>query len=313
RDDIQADCEHVFVRRKDPERQRAREMRAGGASIRRIARELGVAKSSVSVWVRDVAVPPTMPEAPPPALPQSRAVTESGLRRTCSRCRRDLPIEAFNRLRAGHQYYCRECFREYFTRRGDVHRDQVRVTAPARRRLARKIVREVLATARCTDCGLADPIVLEFDHVGPKRQTLAALVQRAAGRRRLLEEMAQCEIVCANCHRRRTARRGAWFRITGRAAPSWSPAQLRNQQHIVDVLGASTCIDCGDSDIVILEFDHRGEKRGNVSTMASWASLDTLRAEIAKCDVRCANCHRRRTQRAIGSYRLTAIQSLSPP
>jgi transposase-like protein len=42
----------MFVRRKDEERQTAQRLRDEGWSLARIARELGVAKSSVSVWVR---------------------------------------------------------------------------------------------------------------------------------------------------------------------------------------------------------------------------------------------------------------------
>ena len=57
------------------------------------------------------------------------------------------------------------------------------------------------------------------------------------------------------------------------------------------------CIDCGEGDPVILEFDHvTGEKLMDVSAMVAagypWAKIE---AEIAKCDVRCANCHRRVT------------------
>ena len=33
-------------------------------------------------------------------------------------------------------------------------------------------------------------------------------------------------------------------------------------------------------------------------------NLEVLKAEIAKCEVRCANCHRRKTSRDNGSYRL---------
>jgi hypothetical protein len=58
------------------------------------------------------------------------------------------------------------------------------------------------------------------------------------------------------------------------------------------------CIDCGEADPVVLEFDHldRTTKRQTVSFLARsgypWA---TVEAELAKCQVRCANCHRCRT------------------
>ena len=160
---------------------------------------------------------------------------------------------------------------------------------------------------------MADMLVLEFDHMGEKLATVAALVRSRAGPRRLLEEIERCEVVCANCHRRRTAERAGWFRATRRPSPRWTASQRRNQTYILAVLRRSACTDCGERDPVVLEFDHRRDKRGNVSTMTGWASLETLRQEIAKCDVRCANCHRRRTQAAMGSYRAAAVQSVPPP
>ena len=171
----------------------------------------------------------------------------------------------------------------------------------------------MLAGAACADCGRRDPVVFEFDHVESKRAGVAELVRSAAGRGRLLEEIARCEIVCANCHRRRTAARAGWYRLTGCPSATCSPQQSRNQAYLREVLAGSACRDCGERDAVVLEFDHRGEKRGNVSTMATWASLATLRAEIAKCDVRCANCHRRRTQISLRSYRWAPVQSVAPP
>lgn len=52
------------------------------------------------------------------------------------------------------------------------------------------------------------------------------------------------------------------------------------------------CVDCGETDPQVLQFDHvRGVKRRNVTPTMS---LNDLREEIAKCDMRCANCHMRR-------------------
>jgi hypothetical protein len=59
------------------------------------------------------------------------------------------------------------------------------------------------------------------------------------------------------------------------------------------------CVDCGEGDPVVLDFDHvRGVKIGDVKRMATQArSLTMITAEVEKCDVRCANCHRRKTAR----------------
>lgn len=68
-------------------------------------------------------------------------------------------------------------------------------------------------------------------------------------------------------------------------------------KYIVDYLLLNPCIDCGESDPIVLEFDHRENKRYSISNMMTSGSypLQTVIEEIKKCDVRCANCHRRRT------------------
>ena len=74
---------------------------------------------------------------------------------------------------------------------------------------------------------------------------------------------------------------------------------------LYDYLEQHPCVDCGETDPVVLEFDHvRGQKTYNVSAMG-WLVLswDSLLREIAKCEVRCANCHRRKTAERRSSYR----------
>lgn len=75
---------------------------------------------------------------------------------------------------------------------------------------------------------------------------------------------------------------------------------------LLDYLQRSSCLDCGTTDVRVLEFDHRdpSEKRAEVSVLASDGySLDTVRVEVDKCDVRCANCHAIRTRTREGWWR----------
>jgi hypothetical protein len=58
---------------------------------------------------------------------------------------------------------------------------------------------------------------------------------------------------------------------------------------------------------VVLEFDHLRDKRATVSVLLRDAEWATVMAEIAKCEVRCANCHRRRTHQRFGSYRVLGV------
>ena len=67
--------------------------------------------------------------------------------------------------------------------------------------------------------------------------------------------------------------------------------------YIVEYYKDHPCIDCGETDPIVLEFDHRCDKKYNISNLSSSGDhpLETVKLEISKCDVRCANCHRRKT------------------
>jgi len=71
----------------------------------------------------------------------------------------------------------------------------------------------------------------------------------------------------------------------------WGREFIRRVKSMLD------CVDCGESDPIVLEFDHvRGEKVKNIADMVNQSyGIETIKNEIRKCEVRCANCHRRKT------------------
>ena len=70
-----------------------------------------------------------------------------------------------------------------------------------------------------------------------------------------------------------------------------------NRDLIFAFLLAHSCVDCGESNPIVLDFDHVDPKtkRWTIGGMLSRRTTSAVRREMSKCVVRCANCHRRRT------------------
>lgn len=87
---------------------------------------------------------------------------------------------------------------------------------------------------------------------------------------------------------------------------------IENRNKIFDYLIANPCIDCGETNPIVLDFDHKDEhdKEFNISKMVgtgySWLGI---KKEINKCDIRCANCHRKRTAIQFNWYKGTKFDS----
>ena len=84
-------------------------------------------------------------------------------------------------------------------------------------------------------------------------------------------------------------------------------AYRRNQKirsviktYIWDYLNNHPCVDCGEKDPIVLEFDHIGVKIATISEMHRNYTQEKVKREIGKCQVRCANCHRRKTAKERG-------------
>jgi len=88
---------------------------------------------------------------------------------------------------------------------------------------------------------------------------------------------------------------------------------IRKQEkarYVWDYLLEHPCVDCGEGDPVVLEFDHvYGEKTKEISKLVNSGTLSALIVEIAKCQVRCANCHRRKTALQFNWYSKTGLLS----
>ena len=68
-------------------------------------------------------------------------------------------------------------------------------------------------------------------------------------------------------------------------------------------LDVHSCVDCGEKDPIVLEFDHIKNKKFDIAFLMRDHSLSDLKGEIKKCEVRCGNCHKRKTAKEFGWYK----------
>lgn len=72
-----------------------------------------------------------------------------------------------------------------------------------------KMAQDIKMESGCVDCGYKDNAqALQFDHIGTdKKESVSNLIRSDYAWSTILEEIAKCEVVCANCHAVRTQNR----------------------------------------------------------------------------------------------------------
>jgi len=149
-----------------------------------------------------------------------------------------------------------------------------------RRSRLRAWVNERKAERGCQQCGVDTPSCLDLHHTDPetRERAVGKLITHGYGRERLEEEFARCTVLCANCHRREHQE------VATEGVHGWVHAHK----------AARGCARCDEADPVVLDCHHEGEKRATVAQLlANGRPYEAVRAEVARCTVLCANCHRR--------------------
>ncbi|TMC71628.1 MAG: hypothetical protein E6J13_07185 [Chloroflexi bacterium] len=140
--------------------------------------------------------------------------------RVCGRCGIEKPLDEFGfrypKLGIRHSW-CKDCFVEYkrawYERNRERHIAHVREARDQTGDENQLRMWQYLAQHPCVECGERDPVVLQFDHLRDKRENVASMCIAGFAWSTILEEMAKCQVLCANCHTRKTAReRGFWER-----------------------------------------------------------------------------------------------------
>jgi hypothetical protein len=137
----------------------------------------------------------------------------------CSVCKKAKNIEEFSwrwKTLGIRQSACRECRRvqvkKWYSKHKEEHLENVKVRKYKFRQEVRQYVWDYLSAHPCSECGEADPIVLEFHHLRGKDKAVSELVGAGWSIQRVQAEIDKCIVLCANCHRRKTMTERGWFR-----------------------------------------------------------------------------------------------------
>jgi hypothetical protein len=157
-----------------------------------------------------------------------------------------------------------------------------------KRRRQRK--RELVAVfgGSCIECGYSRALAaLEFHHREASTKAFA-IAKFGGSNARLMAEAVKCDLLCANCHRKRHAVAADYV------DPAAALIRRRLKQRAVSALGGR-CGGCDDVyQLSVFEFHHRdgGTKDFGISEDGRIRQWDEIAAELAKCVLLCANCHR---------------------
>jgi hypothetical protein len=133
-------------------------------------------------------------------------------RRRCYRCGDLKPVEEFawrRKAKGQRDTFCRPCRavygKEHYAANRQRYIDQARRHKQKLMLERTKRLIEFFKAHPCVDCGESDPVVLEFDHLRDKAFAIGPHLCRTSWQA-IIDEIRKCEVVCANCHRRRTAK-----------------------------------------------------------------------------------------------------------
>lgn len=129
--------------------------------------------------------------------------------KTCASCNLEVAAVYFTY----NKYWCNKCIKTYNKKWQQDNKEKVYLDNLSKRLRNYEFIYQYLSNHPCVDCGESDIVVLDFDHLRDKRMGVSALMHRGASIASLEKEISKCEVVCANCHRRRTAKTGNWYKL----------------------------------------------------------------------------------------------------
>jgi dsDNA-specific endonuclease/ATPase MutS2 len=132
--------------------------------------------------------------------------------RECSKCKQAKELDQFSKSTTNK--WCKACANAYHKDRRskdpefNAYKNQ---NKKDRRKEIRAKVTEYLKSHPCVDCSESDYVVLQFDHLRDKKFVISDAITKCYSMEKIFQEIEKCEVRCANCHIRKTAKDFKWY------------------------------------------------------------------------------------------------------
>lgn len=105
----------------------------------------------------------------------------------------------------------------------------------------------------------------------------------------------------SQCKACKKATQKSWYERNKKAQAARRRKQKERGRAYIRSLKKSPCVDCDNTyPYYVMDFDHLGDKSFALANV-NGQSIETIKQELAKCELVCANCHRVRTHNRRGS------------
>lgn len=148
--------------------------------------------------------------------------------RECTKCHKSKRLTDFylkDKSSGRHHTQCKTCYKEHRKLTYKEHYRKYQVEYLKRGKIRRAKLREefrtnmlaFLAEKSCVKCGENDIRVLEFDHIHDSQKdfSISQAVRIGKTWSQVSDEIKKCQILCANCHKIKTAEQFGWYKSTG--------------------------------------------------------------------------------------------------
>lgn len=141
----------------------------------------------------------------------------------CSFCKKEKEFASFNKKglrKDGSQKYqtiCKDCNSEYlkvhYVENKQYYLNKADKSNKVNKRTVLLYLKEY-AKDGCIICGEKEFACIQFDHREPsqKLHNISSMIKKGYALDKVKEELKKCDVLCSNCHAKRTAKQFSWYK-----------------------------------------------------------------------------------------------------